>query len=1081
MMITIKAKDRPLLFSKYRNSNLFIEAGAGAGKTQFISDKTSDLISQGVPVDEIILITFTNKAAEEMLSRISSDLDKKIDNESNIENKNKLIIAKNNLYRLNVSTIHSFCNKLLNENSFLAKLPYNFTLLDEDDESERRDELFSRWYNTLTTNDFNDINKLAFSKNKKFDIKNKYLNLCQYFPNQEINESVPSDDEYYRYLLNINDIYHLLMEYRTSLSSKYNSQAIKFIDEYESFINDIGDITLSTIPTYLSSFSKIERLKQLISKYNGSIKLNKINNDKDPINVIKDGEDFNNKFTPLKAIKDAKERMNTYQYKYINIYAKRAFKYYNDNCEKDKLSNNQLIFYTYQLLIDKSSSKVRDTLASRYNSIFVDEFQDTDKYQIKFIDELVKAISNRKKKYNNNTTTLIVVGDPKQSIYRFRGADINSFINYRDDTSLDKQTIYLPDNFRSNNYIIDYLNTTYSSKDKSFHPSYTYENMLVASNNDINKELISLIKKDDNVLSGVYSYIFNYEYFFNELKKKEEVTSELIIKDYDNKFVRLVKLVKYLVENKYKIYKSIDKKLGLYEVTYSDFLILTHSKSEINEYVKTFNKYQININVAGEYNLTSSILFNLVCSLLEYLLDPSLNNLLDIKSKINISNDDEFNEYINDLVSITNDMTPYGKLMYVLNTLFNQSFIIKDFIKADISTYDTVIHQIMEIVNINNDVDSIHLLNELNKLRETPQEQQLNISNNNECVRIMNMHKSKGLEGNIVIVPDSGSSKSRTTSLLFDDVVYMSANNFSKVIKDRNDSESNEERLRLEYVVASRAKSVLIFERVFDKRSKIFSSDNYSFEPKYLKQFELNNTRLPTNEEIDTYFPNNKDNLDTYYQISSNKQFKLDNYKDIVTPTINSFSPSNKEVREEISISDKRINRPKNNIFGDCLHKGMELLVSNYSIDIDKLSSQVVNLYLEDIPSKEVDNYIKYLSKCIKAIKSLYDKESILKDYDSYPEYKFTTFIKEDNALINGSIDLFLIKDNHIKIIDYKSDISGFKDVESFNKILINRYKPQLEFYKKVINNMFKDYIIETSIIYVEEDDENEIAHQIII
>jgi len=1072
--------DRKQLFTIYQNKNLFIEAGAGAGKTKFISDKTADLILQGVKVDEIVLITFTKKAAEEMLSRISKDLANKINECKDDKIKTQLITAKNNLYRLNVSTIHSFCYKLLNENSFLAKIPYNFTLIEEDEEALRRDEYFNNWYKTLSEEDLDNIDKLVFSKRRKEDIHDKYIDLCKYFPNQKVDDSVPSDDEYYRYVLNINDIYHLLMQYKTSLSSKYNKQANTFIDEYENFVSIEKELSKETIKECLATPGKIERLKKLIKVYNNKIGLNSITS-KDPINMNKDAERFNESFKIYQGIKDSKDRMDTYKFKYINRYAKEAFEYYNKNCDKDKLSNNQLIYYTYRLLSDDSSNKVKEKLANKYNSIFVDEFQDTDKYQIKFIDELVKAIVERKKNKGINNTTLVVVGDPKQSIYRFRGADINSFIMYRDDTSINKEVIRLPDNFRSNNYIVDYLNITYSDKNKVFHPKYDYNNMLYSSNNKIDKNKTNLIKENDRVLAGVYSYIFDYQTYVdkqNKKKPKEEQSKVEIKEVVDNKFVRLVKFIKYLVDHKYKIYKSVNKELKLLEVNYSDFLILTHSKSEINEYIKTFNKYEINVNVSGEYNLTSSILFNLVYSLLAFIFDPNDNNLLDVKAKLNNSNKESVSSYLNTLISSTKAMTPYGKLMYVLNTLSNHSFIIKDFIKSDISTYDTVIHQVIEQININNDVDSIHLLNELNKLRETPSEEQLNITNSNEYVRVMNMHKSKGLEGNIVIVPDSGSSVTKAESILFNETVYISANNFSKAIKDRYKDEEKEELLRLEYVVASRAKSVLIFERFFDKGSHIFSSDDYSFDQKTLEPFQLKKSRLPSEEEIEEYFANSSLNEDKYYEISSNKEYKLENYNSIITPTINSFSPSDLENKDiVVNNTGRTINRPKNNIFGDCLHKGMELLINDYSIDIDKLSTQVVNSYLEDIPTKEVNNYINYLSKCIKAIKFLYDKDSIIKDYEVYPEYKFCAFINEENALVNGSIDLLLIKDNHIKIIDYKSDISGFTDNKSFEEILTNRYKPQLDFYKKIINNLFPSYSVDISIIYIEEDNDNEIGH----
>ena len=126
-------KEREIRESIVRDfdNNMFVEAGAGAGKTQLIVDRIIGQLKSGeYEPKDIVVITFTNKAANELLERIINGLRDAIYKASDVD-KNRLEDALKRIEDMNISTIHSFCYKLLQENCFAAKLPVGITLLEE--------------------------------------------------------------------------------------------------------------------------------------------------------------------------------------------------------------------------------------------------------------------------------------------------------------------------------------------------------------------------------------------------------------------------------------------------------------------------------------------------------------------------------------------------------------------------------------------------------------------------------------------------------------------------------------------------------------------------------------------------------------------------------------------------------------------------------------------------------------------------------------------------------------------------------------------------------------------------------------
>ena len=140
------------------SDNVFVEAGAGAGKTTLIVKRIINQLKSGIEPGAIVVITFTNAAAEVLRSRITEQVRNACKDEklSDTERQN-LESAVLYLDLMNISTIHSFCFKLLQERVFDAKLPMDVALMEKDETKVQHSRFFSSWMKQLTKADWENL------------------------------------------------------------------------------------------------------------------------------------------------------------------------------------------------------------------------------------------------------------------------------------------------------------------------------------------------------------------------------------------------------------------------------------------------------------------------------------------------------------------------------------------------------------------------------------------------------------------------------------------------------------------------------------------------------------------------------------------------------------------------------------------------------------------------------------------------------------------------------------------------------------------------------------------------------------
>ena len=141
------------------DANLVIEAGAGTGKTTVLVDRVTNLLATGrVTADEVVVITFTEKAAAELSTRVRDALERRA-NAAEGEQRERLLQAARDLYRAEVETIHSFAATLLRERPVEACIDPLFEVLDELAAGLDFDKAYERFQDELLSAPSPDVER----------------------------------------------------------------------------------------------------------------------------------------------------------------------------------------------------------------------------------------------------------------------------------------------------------------------------------------------------------------------------------------------------------------------------------------------------------------------------------------------------------------------------------------------------------------------------------------------------------------------------------------------------------------------------------------------------------------------------------------------------------------------------------------------------------------------------------------------------------------------------------------------------------------------------------------------------------
>ena len=821
----------------------------------------------------------------------------------------------------------------------------------------------------------------------------------------------------------------------------------------------------------------------------------------------------------------------------------------------DKIGNNDLLNLTYDMF--NENANIQRELMSRYKCFYVDEFQDTDIIQKSFIWNMASVPGSSEKLRSG---ALFVVGDPKQSIYRFRGAEPKVYFDTQkqmqdlENEGLNTKVYRLNTNFRSNSKVLDWINTAFTRMgDESPVPLISEEmnngTVFVYEDMEHEKKLdpdAKYVEDGGDVLAGVYhmNYADGYDYD-GESNAKEGKAKENVPEDAKD----VVDLIQHLKYGGYKItrYKeevSVEDGKEKYikvpyvdSIKYKDFLIISAYKVNTEIYLEEFIKNNIPVQIDGDvdpFNTNELKAFANIYHYLSYGDTLSKTGAIEAMWKCGLGKKEskareDAGFILQALRAATYGKNPYA-VAYELLSRFSL-YVDKSSESMDFSRHAIVkarLHQMVETVTSSCNGTRLEMADAFDDYVKSSIEHELSLDADPDAVRIMNIHKAKGLQGEIVILVDR---RKRTDSFnefsggIIDGVYYPAVNYLCRSSKNLRPNshamwtavssnelwykylyESKCENHRFEYVTATRAAQALIFMDVIEP-GNLFAEEEFIYGIDEEPNMSLNCVLTK----------------DISGKIESPDSDSYDYTKEMVEPGDEALEASVEERRSPSSYEDYKkvvkddessakahdalLERPVGKDFGTQMHKMLELLVNRFwinekngkSVDEENLLSFCVWQAMElpvaddvviDIGDEDEEESKKYSPEVVREfltvigkafLQSLKTNDSVLKDADEiYTELPFSFCYDNDEGIktwLNGEADLVVKKkDGSFLLVDYKSDGDDECSEASFVHHLLESYTPQLDEYKRMIVEVFKvDDInkIQSKLISFSQKDEN--------
>ena len=911
-----KWTDEQLLAIETRGKNLLVAAAAGSGKTAVLVERIIKIITDDnnpVDIDKLLVVTFTNAAASEMRERIGDAISKKLEEMPDSKMLQRQLALLN---KSNITTIHSFCLDIIKNNFHLIDLDPGFRIGDEtectlikqdilielfEDKYDKEDEGFLNLIEAYCTNRDDERLKEIVLKLYNFSMSGPWPSVWLREKAQEFN--INSLDE-----LEKASWYKVLKEsLYLDLNNAKNGldEAIKICEEdsdlapyllnlkpelngIENAINSLN-LNLEQIYKAIKDIEFAYRIKTVKKGLGDELDKKKVKSLRDDvkkkINQIKGGvfsvsldETLNGIKNMYPIIKSLTELVIEFSDRYVKKKMERVILDFNDLehlCLKILTCNDE----NGEVYASSVAQKFRE----KFEEVLVDEYQDSNNVQ-----ETIISMVSRKDLDNPN---VFMVGDVKQSIYRFRQAKPELFLekynSYSEEDNKKNRKIMLYKNFRSREEVIKGVNFIFKSLMSKTVGELDYTDKealnLGASYDEINKDNVyfqdnEFIDLDKIEVSGALElHILDKSSDFED--GKNEINDE-DDKENDNEEdlsavaieARIIaKRIKELINpSDGKCFMVFDKNLNRYrKITYKDIVILLRStKNWADTIVEELSFGGIPVYADINTGYFQTIEIRTIMSLL-HIIDNPMQDIYTIASMrspifaftseeladIRILNRDNY-FYLNvkdiaeDVYDERINKSLKDKCVYFIEkigswrekSLYMPIDEFLWYLYSDTSYYGYVgamVNGIQRQANLRilfqrakqyeqtSFKGLFNFINFINKLRKSSGDLGTAkiLGENEDVVRIMSIHKSKGLEFPVVFLSGCGKQfnlRDINDSLLFHEELGIGADciDIKKriryttlqkyAIKKKFELETLSEEMRILYVALTRAKEKLI-------------------------------------------------------------------------------------------------------------------------------------------------------------------------------------------------------------------------------------------------------------------------------
>ncbi|ARK31541.1 ATP-dependent helicase/nuclease subunit A [Halalkalibacter krulwichiae] len=1081
----MKFNDSQLRAITSEKALVLVSAGAGSGKTRVLTERFIHLCELqlkdpshpvGATVEEIAAITFTEKAAREMKDRIRKRLAEK---ETEADDKRAQMYwqeQKEAIERAHISTFHSFCQRLLTQHAMKADLIPNSRVIDDVEARSRKRSILKTMLEEKEHHELALPLLQVMSKNQLFEYVEKV--------HDDIREFVVGEQAIMT--LHVDEMLEkqkqAKLQAQVEIVKHFHENAVRCIEAFPLG----GDLTKA-------QKSHVERITEGFQSITGSEEPTHYMSKVEPLMPSRSDKRWSEKVTSLyelfegywKPFKEkwkeiggdgvVDEQTREITKRFVQLLKEFSRRYMYEKKIAGMLDFSDLQQKAVALLQHEA---IKEVSQKQFRHMMVDEFQDTNRLQLEMLERIEPAFQ-------------FIVGDQKQSIYRFRGANV-SLMNEREDLAHsleDAEVILMNQNYRTQAPVIEAVNElfSYAMVSKRTHSYETVYAPLEAhrQSEQLNEKRVELtILENENEADCLHSY----DVLANRLVEMIHTGFPRVNKD--DRWVKpswgdiaiLIPARSHLLTLERALMNKgipyvVSGGVGFYE------------RQEIIDFV-TFLRW---LNRPFEELHLLAILRNPICGL-------TVDDFLTLKSEIGENEalyqlvyDQRHSSYnqlpthiqkacqfVQKWLETWTPFRPKATLEATLDSIFNETGLRTAlFLQQNgLQKVRNVEKLIQTIAGTNNkDLETILMeLEERIALSEKEGESEVERVDG-DVIQIMTVHASKGLEFPIVCLPqlerqnkgDKGSIRFHADfgivlnvemdlSEFEEDSIVHETPAFG-IVKDRANAEAREEAKRLFYVAMTRARDYLYMIGEQSKASHTWLDMTQGA----LEQTNLSKNIVTNNEIIDQ---ENVQDLQSIYTPPT----KVEKNK---VPISFSVSEVMLFIKDPIAYFNKHvIGIPEIILFND----EPRLYDKKYQVDASRLGSLVhracelrdsglpqEQALVQALREEELDGSLQYETQMQKLMQVYTDEVKEHLGETLINEWGFSTFI--EGAEIIGEIDKVAIKNGKRHLIDFKTN-----HIKKSGSELLEFYWPQLVLYKIAYEQETKELIDELSLFVFRDE-----------
>ena len=1050
---------------------LLVEAGAGSGKTNSLVSRMLALVKEGrCEISTIAAVTFTRKAAAEMKGRLQVKLERAVGQETDPIRKERLEKALKDIDSCYIGTIHSFCGQLLRERPVEAGLDPGFEEMDELDDQLFCRKVWKEYLMDIRVSNPRAIESLVEIDVDMRDLEQLFVTLCMFPEVEAFRQATP---------------YPNLDPAKAELDALMELAAKRWPQNASPKGPDGLQTILAQVKQRLEFLGVSDDLKFLrvleIMEKKGDITHKRWDTPEDAREMKQAYDQFQDEY-----VKPVVRQWREYRHwRLIDFVLPAVGRCQDRRIQEARLSYQDLLMMALQML--KNNPEVREYFQSRFTHLLIDEFQDTDPLQAEIMFYLTGQDTAELdwRQLTPRPGSLFVVGDPKQSIYRFRRADIDTYNEARrliEETG--GQVLNLTSNFRSVEKIGDWVNQAFADLlpevSSQFQACFArLDTVRVSGSEDMGG-----IRKISIPKVGFH---------------KQETIAALDAQ-------RIARWIRFALDGGINLTRTKEESAAGTDgrARPQDFLILFRYKAHMTTYAQALEEYGIPFKMSGGDGFSTSAELAQLIKLLRSLLDPEnpVKLLVVLRGPLFGFSDNQLLRFrraggqFNYEQQVPQTLTPEDAEVFsltfdmlqrfrgYLNSLPASAALQRITVETGIlpiaaagelgKSRTGYLLQAQELLNAaerSGWVSPSQLVEYLEILREQGVEEDITVTPEmDDTVRLMNLHKAKGLEAPVVFLAHPGKTVNREPSshvnrqagipvgyyvvekkgLFYNSRVLGYPLQWEEHLERELEYTAAEE-IRLLYVAATRAKNLLVISC-------------YEGKPENSAWVKLEGfcSGLPELEEVTVEKPSTitRNNLGMdELQKAQNGFFKANTAVAAPSYTITTVN----QIVQSSSPRPTGESAGKGTEWGLVIHRILAALAADPASDLELLVKNA--LIEEERTPEEKDEAILLLRGITQS--SLWQR--ISQSLRRFIEIPFSATVTEDalgmpiGTAVNGVIDLVFEEADGWVIADYKTDAIGSpKRLQE----LTTYYTPQVQLYKRFWESLTGEKVKESGLYF---------------